>query len=562
MRLLRHEWTLACLGSLVLALAMTWLLPPVATWVLTSGEVWTGVADLRTTLTGDLGDPTLQAWQVAWAAHALTTDPSRLWDANVFYPEAGTLAYSDSLLGYLPLGLVGTGLDAAVLRYNVLFVLAFALASLGTYALVRQLGAGRVAAGAAAVAFAYAPWRYGHVGHLNVLSSGGIPLALAMLARGHGWSLRRGYRPERVRPGWAVAGWAVAAWQVTLGFGLGIPFAYVLAGAGLAIIVAWLVRRPRVPGSLVVADAAGAAGFAVVGALMALPYLGVLAAHPETRRSWEYIALFSPPPRGFAVAPDASLTWGGWHSLARDALENAPHEKALLGGVVLYGLAAVGLVVSVWTVRQRVLLGVGVLGSALLTLGTEGPAYRLLYDVVPGFDSSRTPGRLVLWTTLLLVVLAAGPVQAWAERPVRLPRFVLALPLLLVLVEGLPRIGHPEVPPPPPALAVAPAPLMVLPSDVYVDTLTALWASDRFPEMVNGGSGGVYPPVQSTVRTAMRGFPDANSVALLRGLGVRSVVVLRAEVLGSEYEAALRPPPAMPGVTVRDVGPDLVYELG
>jgi hypothetical protein len=44
----------------------------------------------------------------------------------------------------------------------------------------------------AGVARAYAPWRLAHAGHLNVLSTGGIALSLAMIARGHGWSLRTG----------------------------------------------------------------------------------------------------------------------------------------------------------------------------------------------------------------------------------------------------------------------------------------------------------------------------------------------------------------------------------
>ena len=73
----------------------------------------------------------------------------------------------------------------------------FALAFVGAYALVRQLGAGRIGAAVAGAAFAYAPWRLAQAGHLQVLSTGGIALALAMLARGHGWSLRHGYRPER-----------------------------------------------------------------------------------------------------------------------------------------------------------------------------------------------------------------------------------------------------------------------------------------------------------------------------------------------------------------------------
>ena len=74
----------------------------------------------------------------------------------------------------------------------------FALAFLGAYALLRQLGARVAGSAVAAAAFAYAPWKLGQAGHLQVLSCGGIALALAMLARGHG-SLALTTTPARPR---------------------------------------------------------------------------------------------------------------------------------------------------------------------------------------------------------------------------------------------------------------------------------------------------------------------------------------------------------------------------
>ena len=155
--------------------------------------------------------------------------PGRLWQSNAYFPEPYSFAFGDSLLGYAPAGMLGDGPLAAVLRYNILFVLAHALLTIGGYALVRQLGAGRTGAVVGAAAFAYAPWRLAQEGHLDIVSAGGIPLALAMLARGHGWShavrLPAGSAPRRL----GAVGWLVATWQLSLGFSLGLPFAYVLA---------------------------------------------------------------------------------------------------------------------------------------------------------------------------------------------------------------------------------------------------------------------------------------------------------------------------------------------
>jgi hypothetical protein len=232
-RSLIHEYALAIYAGLLLAVGLTW---PTLRYPMH-------------TLPEDLGDPARQAWQISWIGHILLTHPRELWQSNAFYPQSNSFAFGDSLLGYGPVGMLGDGPLAATLRYNILFVLAHALLAIGGYALVRQLGAGRTGAAVAAVAIAYAPWHLAQEGHLDIISAGGIPLALAMLARGHGWSLRRGLQPRERNAGWAAFGWLVATWQVSLGFSLGLPFLGVL---GLIVLLLffgtpliWLRRRSR-----------------------------------------------------------------------------------------------------------------------------------------------------------------------------------------------------------------------------------------------------------------------------------------------------------------------------
>ncbi|WP_372450897.1 hypothetical protein [Actinoplanes flavus] len=216
-----HEYALVVYAACLLAVMMTW---PTLRYPMH-------------TLPQDLGDPTRQAWRVAWAGHAVIDDPARLWQSNAYYPQKDSFAFGDSLFGYAFAGMIGDGPGAAILRYNILFVVAHALLLIGAYALVRQLGARPTGAAVAAVAFAYAPWRLAQEGHLNIISAGAIPLALAMLARGHGYSLRYGFRPGRRSAAWAVGGWLVAIWQLTLGFSLGIPFAYVLGLILITLVV-------------------------------------------------------------------------------------------------------------------------------------------------------------------------------------------------------------------------------------------------------------------------------------------------------------------------------------
>jgi hypothetical protein len=175
-RLLRHEWTLAVGAGLLLAVV-----------------TWPTLRDVTHTIPQDIGDPTLQAWQIAWRGHILLTDPTQLWHSNTFFPEPYTYAYSDTLLGYAPAGTIGDGPVAAVVRYNILYVLVHALAvrrGVRPGPSTRGEPGGR-GAGLAGVSFAYATWRLAQAGHLHILSTGGIALALAMLVREHGWSAAR-----------------------------------------------------------------------------------------------------------------------------------------------------------------------------------------------------------------------------------------------------------------------------------------------------------------------------------------------------------------------------------
>src|SRR5690348_3268147 len=45
------------------------------------------------TVAGNLGDPLYFAWQLAWVAHAVTTDPGSLWTTNAFSRAPDNLAY-------------------------------------------------------------------------------------------------------------------------------------------------------------------------------------------------------------------------------------------------------------------------------------------------------------------------------------------------------------------------------------------------------------------------------------------------------------------------------------
>jgi hypothetical protein len=496
-----------CLLAVVLALAMHWPLP----------------LHMGRDIAQDLGDPLVQAWQVAWDGHALAHQPLRFFQANTFWPLPDSLAFSDALVGYAPVGLIGSGTHAAVVRYDALFLFTYVLCFVAAWLLARELGVGRIGAAVAGAAFAYAPWRLEQEGHMHVISSGGIALALFLLLRGY----RRGSGRT------IVAGWLVAAWQFSLGFTLGLPFAYLIAAGTLAVAVAWWRRgRPRPPRRVLVATAAGMLCFALLAGLLARPYLRVLHDHPEARRTLSDVAAFSGPPEKFLAASKFSRVWGAAAAPIRDRLTFVP-EQTLFPGLAILALALLGLRARVLERRLRIGLGLGALAAAVLSLGVAlGDwswlyPYRWLYEVLPGWQGIRVPGRLHTFTTLCLALLAGAGAQALAGR-VRARRGALAAGACAVvlctaiLAEGWGFADHPTVPLAPPGQSAAPQPALHLPMGAFDNRHYVLWSTDGFPLLVNGRASFI-PRQYAELMRVVATFPDQRSVRYLRRLGVASV---------------------------------------
>src|SRR4051795_7747035 len=446
----RREIALAALAAVGLALAMHWPLP----------------LHIGRDVARDLGDPLPQAWQVAWDGHALLHQPLDFFQANVFWPLKNSLAFSDALVGYAPAGVIGSGPHAAIVRYDLLFLFAYTLAFLGAYLLARELGAGRIGGFVAGAAFAYAPWRLEQDGHLHVLSSGGIPLALFLLVRGYRSSSRRLGLAGWLGAAWAafpgvssrrlvLAGWLVAAWQLSLGFSLGLQLAYLMLVLALgALAFGW--RPPR---TTWVASAAGVLAFALVAVLLARPYLEVGRDHPESRRTDATVAAFSGWPRMYLAPPGANTVWSGATLEQRRRLKFVP-EQTLFPGLAIVALTIVCLARGVYSRRFRWWLFAGVLACAWLALGFhEGSfpwPYEFVYHHLPGWQSSRTPSRLNTLTSLGLALLAAGG-AAWLAVRVRRPWLVGTVLTACVLAEGagfsleggVHGPAHPTVPPEP-----------------------------------------------------------------------------------------------------------------
>jgi hypothetical protein len=559
------------------------ILGGIALAVLTS---WPLALHMSSRIAPDLGDPVRTAWEIAWVGHAMLHDPTHLFDSNAFYPHPLSLAFSDSLLGYGPAAFFGSGTIAALVRYNLLFLFAWSLCFVGAWLLARELGVGKIGAAVAGVAFAYAPYRVTEAGHLHVISSGGIPLALFLLLRGY----RRGSR------GLLLAGWLVSAWQISLGFTLGLQYAYLLLVLALIAAVWWWRAHSgaslrtslrTLPRKLVVITCIGVAVVGVVTVYQARPYLKVAADYPTAKRTLMEVENYSSGPWALLSASSENRVWGSITAGAREHVHSKNEDVFFPGGAILL-LALIGLGSSIYTRRLRIGLGCGIAVCSVLAFGMgltgAGYPYRLLYDYAPGWDGVRVPGRVFTLATLLLALLAgagawqlAGIARRWGaglgpRAGAWMVGIVGAVLFVAVLGEGAGHLGHPVVPQPARAEIGLPGPLLDLPTDGADDRVWQYFSTDGFPKIAEGNST-FDMPAEDDLRGGMNGFPDRSSVEKLRWYGIRTVVLhlTRAELPGlhgneipepPDPVAAAAKPIAGLGITRRRVGDVVIYTIG
>jgi len=378
----RSETIVAALGFVLLTIAMTW---PLA-------------AHPARALASDFGDPLFNTWVIGWMAEHLTRalagHPAALrvlWDANIFFPEPNTLAFSDHLfieaLQVLP---VFWATGNLVLCYNVALLLSFALSGLGAFLLLRDLTGSRLAGITAGVFFAFNEYRLTlEISHLQTLSVHWLPFALLGLHRCVATGSRRALA-------WGMA--ALVALNLSAGFHALYYTPFVVAFVVADAIWHGKIRAPGLWIDL---------GIAAISAMslmlpFTVPYV-TMGRQLGFERPLEEVIRFS-------------ATFG-------------QYRAALPGFSVplLCALAAIGLAVSRPDRRWPVVALAGALGLAFwLSLGPAAGLYRLLYDYAPGFRGVRAAARYAMLFFFLLASLAAVGVALIESRARRLAH-VLAI---------------------------------------------------------------------------------------------------------------------------------------
>lgn len=471
---------------------------------------WPLAGSLTSRVPHDPWDPVLNTYLLWWNAARVPFTPE-WWNPPFFFPIRGALALSEHLAGLSvissPVQLLGGG---AVLAYNICFLASFALSSWFAFLLVRRLTGSRAAGLCAGMAYGFAPFRAGQLGHLQVLTSQWLPLLLlsmhAYLADG--------------RRRWL--GVAACAWLLQgLSNGYYLLFAPVLLGLWLAWFPRWRSDRRRalaLAGSLVTASA--------LFVPILLEYRHVHTTLGLGRQASE-IARFSARPASFLNAPPQLAFWQPRDIHAAEAF--------LFPGVTVVALIGAGAALS-WrqggwrTALQRrsafLFYAAAALFLATLTFGPGDPAegasrwLRPYYwlTLLPGYDALRVPVRFAMLSTVCAAAAAGIALAKVRARPI-----VRAL-LAGAVMSGLTIDGWleplPVVPPPGRQLLTGvpeEAAVLEVPADVTLVSVSAMYrAISHGHPLVNGYSGHIPAHFRILTASMRRGDPSG-LVELARG---------------------------------------------
>jgi hypothetical protein len=423
--------------------------------------------DLRgQTLAGP--DPLIDLWTVHWlTSHAL--EPTALFEGNVFHPARRAALFSDLSMGTaLLLAPLRPVVTDPVPLYNLAVLFALTFSGWAFHRLARELGAGLAGGIVAGIIAGFGSHQVSHVYHLNLLTTGWIPL---MMIGWHRLTLGKGAGAA------ALAGVSFALCVQSSGY-------YAVAVAVLSAVF-WLVhlRRLRQP-----AVARGLAVAAVLATALCLPYvIGFLRLREEE-------GLRRPPglSEKMAFRPERDLTSHTF--LYRKALGGTGEH--LFPGLLALGLGGLALARR----RPHAAFYAGIIGVLMvMSLGPRievgGQALPLPYAAlfaVPPLEAMRHPYTFAAVAVMFLGVLAGLGLPEGGEGGWRFAPLLVVLAIAEVAAPPLSvRTVSPGIPPVYALLqTMPPGPILEIPV-VAPDAM--LWAARHGLPVENGD--GAFAPV-------------------------------------------------------------------
>jgi hypothetical protein len=365
----------------------------------------------------DRGDPLFVIWVLKWGVHQIRLGLPDVWDANIFFPTRGTLAFSDHLLG--PAAELMAFLwivPNAIAGYNFLFLSSYVASALAVCWMLRRSGLSWTAAVLAGWMYAFSSFRLSQVAHLQILIAQWIPFTLWF------WDRLLARRTAK------DAALFLLFYLLTLSGGCYL--AYMIHFSLLAIFVSRALAEGRALFSFrslrVLVPVGVVAGSAA--AVLFLPYVRVSRAHDLTRSALEIrtysaqlASYFSPSRENFYYG--AAVDQGLERVFGDSAdLFHRPENELFAGFLptILFFAGAGSAAVAAWRGFRKGTADPWARGIALSGLICFALSFARVYvpldHVVPGLSGMRVPARFYVFVSLTVVFFAARGLDALLRR--------------------------------------------------------------------------------------------------------------------------------------------------
>jgi len=276
---------------------------------------WPMAAHLDTTLS-DIGDPLLNSFILDWDLHSFLRHG---FEAPILYPGKHALAYSENMLGVALLVAPFASLPPLAL-HNIAMLLGFALSGYGAFVLARLFTRATIPSLVAGVLYAFVPFKWDHLSHVQIISSEWLPLMLAALI-----FYRRGpstFRAALFAGAFLMNGLTNVYWLLFGGTAIAITLIFFAAFDGFlhykrALIATAIVCCALVP--------------------VLIPYQLVAHEYGMTRRSGESLAASANALDWFVASGRSAV----WRHVAPDAWRHA--ERAVFPGLLMIVLPLLAL---------------------------------------------------------------------------------------------------------------------------------------------------------------------------------------------------------------------------
>lgn len=539
-------------------------------------------------------DPLFYAWNLMHNYQSVLHGFTNLLNANIFYPEGNTLAFSDTLYGqtifaFPIIALTGNPL----LAENIVVFLSFPLSALAMYFLTRHLTKHTAASLVAGLFYAFSMPRLAQIGHISMISSQWLPLFVLFFIR----FLEN--RQSKLREG------LLAFLFFFLALLSSIYFAVFCIVIGIIIAVFGISWEKSSDRFTLIRDRLKTIALMAVPCIILLgislyPYFRLAVEHPEIKRTLQDASFFKAYPADYlSVLPQSFIAHAG--------LPTNINEHALYPTLTVFVLALAGVVLSLKKKTKYMPLFVVIVAvSFLLSLGPDQEfhtgnwssgsiqlPYTWLYNTLPFIRIIRVPARFSIFVILGLSALA-GMGLSQLEKRMKAPALLSGIAALLFLAEiwqtGTPFV-HVAVPPAipdvyawlsgqPDSIIIAEVPFRPLFSGKSIEeqlyrtydqnsedgvyTLEAYrtyFSAFHRKRMLNGYSG-FFPDAYNAAAHELQTFPSNDALYILHSRNVKYVILHAWQYAGSSGDTIRLAADARKDLKPIGVfGKDFVYEV-